>query len=244
MNTNFNGPMEAGIQQPNVDQFNAFSDKSVRLTFIRKVYGILSIQLTITMAFVIGFTLSDEVKGFAVRNSWMLFVALGFSLVSLITLACCGVHRTYPSNLICLGIFTLAESVTIGFSTVFKNAEIVLYAVIITAVIVISLTLFAFQTKVDFTVFNGILFVCLLVLMLFGILLIFIRGKTMMLIYSALGALLFSAYLVVDTQMIVGGNHRNQFSPEDYILAAITLYIDIINIFIYVLQLLDVLSKD
>lgn len=235
--------MEAGIQQPNMDQFDAFSNKSVRLAFIRKVYGILSLQLAITMGFVLAFTLSDEVKGFAVRNSWMLFVALGFSLVSLITLACCGVHRTYPSNLVCLGIFTLAESVMIGFTTVFRGTEIVLYAVAITAVIVISLTLFAFQTKVDFTAFNGILFVCLMVFMLFGILMIFIKGKTMMLIYSALGALLFSAYLVVDTQMIVGGNHKLQFSPEDYILGAITLYVDIINIFIHILQLLDIATR-
>ncbi|XP_053207729.1 protein lifeguard 1-like [Panonychus citri] len=239
----YNSSMEAGIQQPIADQFDAFSNKSIRLKFIRKVYGILSLQLLVTMGFVLAFTLSEEVKGFALKNSWLLFVALGFSLVSLITLACCGVHRTFPGNLVCLGIFTLSESVMIGFTTAFRRGEIVLYAVIITAAIVLSLTLFAFQTKIDFTAFNGILFVCLMVFMLFGILAIFIKGKIVMLIYSAVGALLFSAYLVIDTQMIVGGSHKLQFSPEDYILGAITLYVDIINIFIHILQLLDIATR-
>ncbi|CAG2111655.1 unnamed protein product [Medioppia subpectinata] len=40
-------------------------------------------------------------------------------------------------------------------------------------------------------------------------------------------------YLVVDTQMIMGGNHKLQVSSEEYIFAALTLYLDMINIFIF-----------
>lgn len=106
-----------------------------------------------------------------------------------------------------------------------------------------SLTIFAFQTKWDFTMLGGILFVAVIILMLIGILAIFVRGKTMILIYSSIGAIIFSVYLIYDTQMMMGGTHKYSVSPEEYIFAALTLYLDIINIFIYILQIIGA-AKD
>lgn len=50
---------------------------------------------------------------------------------------------------------------------------------------------------------------------------------------AAGGAILFSLFLIFDTQMIM-----KKFSPEDYITATITLYLDIINIFINILRVM------
>lgn len=47
-----------------------------------------------------------------------------------------------------------------------------------------------------------------------------------------------------DTQMIIGGNHKFQMSPEEYILGAIALFLDIINIFLYILRILGAASKN
>lgn len=57
-------------------------------------------------------------------------------------------------------------------------------------------------------------------------------------IYSCITALLFSIYLVFDTQMVLG---RGQFAYtlDDAYLAAIQLYIDIIQIFLQILQILS-----
>ena len=44
-------------------------------------------------------------------------------------------------------------------------------------------------------------------------------------------------FLVVDTQMIVGGTHKIQMSPEEYVFAALSLYLDVINIFLYILSI-------
>lgn len=68
----------------------------------------------------------------------------------------------------------------------------------ITTIVVLGLTLFAFQTKWDFTVCNGMLFIAAIILMLFGILVMFFPGKTLHLVYSCFGALLFCIYLVVE----------------------------------------------
>lgn len=114
----------------------------------------------------------------------------------------------------------------------------VLMAVGLTAAVCLGLTLFAFQTKWDFTVMGGVLFVAVIVLMLFGIVAIFVKGKTITLIYASLGALIFSVYLVYDTQLMMGGKHKYSISPEEYIFAALNLYLDIVNIFMYILTII------
>jgi hypothetical protein len=59
-------------------------------------------------------------------------------------------------------------------------------------------------------------------------------------IYLLMGVLIFSLFLVYDTQMIVGGDHKSyQFDMDDYVLAALVIYLDIINLFILLLQLLN-----
>ena len=47
----------------------------------------------------------------------------------------------------------------------------------------------------------------------------------------------FGFYLIVDTQMIMGGKSI-ELSIDEYILAAMLLYIDIIQIFLYILRIL------
>jgi len=57
-------------------------------------------------------------------------------------------------------------------------------------------------------------------------------------LYCGVGVLLFSIYLVIDTQMIMGGKSI-ELRIDEYALAALLLYIDIIQIFLYILQLLS-----
>ncbi|VEN60752.1 unnamed protein product, partial [Callosobruchus maculatus] len=65
-----------------------------------------------------------------------------------------------------------------------------------------------------------------------------LTGSTIMyLIYSCLLCLLFSMFLMYDTQQVVGGK-RIQLSTEEYILGALTLYIDIVTIFILLMDII------
>lgn len=126
------------------------------------------------------------------------------TIVTIIMLTCCETfRRKTPHNYIALMVFTLAESFLVGTISSMYNYKIVLTAVLITAVIVIALTIFAFQTKIDFTVYNGLLFVLLIVLMLFGIIASFWRDSIVQLIYASLGALLFSAVSICLFSFIV-----------------------------------------
>jgi len=60
--------------------------------------------------------------------------------------------------------------------------------------------------------------------------------------YSSLGAVLFSFYLAYHTRLIVGGkNNKYQMNEKDYVFGAMALYMDIINIFV---QLLTIFGED
>lgn len=56
-------------------------------------------------------------------------------------------------------------------------------------------------------------------------------------VYAALGALFFMVYLAIDIQMIIGGK-KYEINAEDYIFAAIQVFLDIINIFLLILSLI------
>jgi protein lifeguard len=80
--------------------------------------------------------------------------------------------------------------------------------------------------------------VAVIVLFLLGIFAIIFPGRTMTLVYASLGALIFCIYLVYDIQLMMGGKHKYSISPEEYIFAALNLYVDIVNIFMYILMLI------
>ncbi|XP_014248304.1 protein lifeguard 1-like [Cimex lectularius] len=233
---------EYGGQNP-LPQFD-FDDKMIRLGFIRKVYSILFLQLAVTLGFITLFTFHEGTKRFILANRGLSWVALIVLFVCLIAMSCCGdVRRKAPMNFILLGIFTLAQSFSLGCIVVVYSRDEVMLAVGICTAVTLALSIFAFQTKIDFTAMGSVLFVSVIILMIFGIVLMFWHGKIATIVYGCLGALIFSLYIIYDTQKMIGKNHKYAISPEEYIFAALSLYLDIINLFLYILTIIGA-SRD
>ena len=115
---------------------------------------------------------------------------------------------------------------------------IVLEAASMTAAMTFAITVYAMTTKTDFTLFGPILYICGFVFATAGIFMACF-GINGGILWASLGVILFSFYLVYDTQMIMNGNSKYQYSEDMYILAAVNLYLDIINMFLYILQILS-----
>lgn len=180
---------------------------NVRLGFVRKVYGILLAQLILTGALVATFVLDTGVKEFVDRHQSVYWSAFAVSLATIVALSCCKeCARTYPNNYILLALFTSAEGVLVGMVSAQYGTDSVLLAFGMTAIVVAGLTLFAFQTKIDVTGKGGFLFAFLVSLIVFGIFTTIFQS--MQIVYSGLGVLLFSFYLVYDMQKIIGGKDK------------------------------------
>lgn len=81
------------------------------------------------------------------------------------------------------------------------------------------------------------MFCLLIVLLLFGVWTSIFPSQVANTAYAALGAFVFSLFIVYDTQLIMGGKHSHQFGVDEYVFAALTIYVDIIQLFLFVLRL-------
>jgi protein lifeguard len=205
----------------------------IRMQFVRKVYAILTVQILLTAALSSVSFFSTGYRNWIQTNQWMLwlslFGAIGFMLLTFWK------RKSYPTNLIFLGAFTALEAYTISVITSFYESKIVLEALIFTLGIFIALTIFACQTKYDFTSWIPYLFGALWVLIIFGFMSAFFPYNSKVeLGYGVVAALIFSAYILVDTQLVMRHYH-----VEEEIAAAISLYLDIINLFLSILRILN-----
>ncbi|KAG7229417.1 hypothetical protein INR49_012808 [Caranx melampygus] len=217
-----------------------FSDAAIRRGFIRKVYLTLMIQLLVTVGIICAFLYWSTLRQWVWANHWFSYTMMTAVMVLIVALSCCdNLRRQVPLNFIALGLFTIVEGLMLGSVAVYFDAEAVMWAVGATALVSFALSLFAMQSKWDFTAANGSLWVFAWTLFSFALLCAIFRSQYLYILYACLGTLLFSLYLVFDTQLILGGKHRKyQVSPEEYVFAALNLYLDIVNLFLLLLQLI------
>ena len=179
------------------------------------------------------------------HKNWGVFIAAIFIVIltECILLCCRKVARNVPGNYILLLIFTLGESYMVSNICSYyslSQPKVVILAGLGTVLITLACTIYAFTTKTDFTLMGGFMWIMgmtALVLVLFTW--VFRWNTFIHNFIIALCILFFGIFLIFDTQMIVGkGKHK--LSLDDYVIGALILYVDIITIFVY---LLDLLSK-
>jgi modulator of FtsH protease len=95
-----------------------------------------------------------------------------------------------------------------------------------------GISMFALTTKKDYSFMGKMLFIALIIIVIASISNIFFQSPILQLTIAGAGALLFSAFILYDTQQIVKGGFS---SPIE---AAIALYLDFFNLFVSLLQLL------
>ncbi|XP_050365608.1 protein LIFEGUARD 4-like [Argentina anserina] len=124
------------------------------------------------------------------------------------------------------------------------SGKVVLEAAILTVAIFLSLTLYTFwaaRRGHDFNFLGPFLFASLLTLVVFGVIQIFLPlGKISHMIYGIVGILVFCGYIVYDTDELI-----KRYQYDEYILAAIDLYLDLLNLFLKILEVMkDAESSD
>ena len=124
---------------------------------------------------------------------------------------------------------------TACITTAYK-VESVLLALGISTICCFAVSIFACYTKYDFTSWAGVMFVMMVGMILFGFVLIFVKAPFAEKVYAGIGSILFMAFLALDTRMIMGGKNM-EISPDEHIYATIHLYMDILQIFMFILQL-------
>ncbi|XP_072219790.1 protein lifeguard 1 [Leuresthes tenuis] len=214
---------------------SSFDDKSVRRGFVRKVFAILTLQLLFTFSVVCVFTFSSVVKEAVQTNLWVYLSSfIIFAVVALSLSFCQSFSRRHPWNIVGLAVVTLSLSYMVGTVASFHNTTAVVITMAVTLVISVAIIIFSAQTRYDFTICYGVLLVVAVDLIMFGIFCTFYYSYISDIAYGCLGALLYSLFLMIDCQLMMG-MMSYRLDPEEYINAALTIYLDIVLIFLYLL---------
>ncbi|CAG8618008.1 3579_t:CDS:2, partial [Dentiscutata heterogama] len=164
---------------------------------------------------------------------WAIYVASALTFVLLFALQIN--HRSYPNNYLLLAAFTIAESYTIGTVVTYYNYFVVLRSLVVTSGLFIGIILYTMQSKYDFFGLYPFLYDGLLLVLGISITGIYIPfGGVFDFIFTIITIVLFCGFVAFDTFVILTTKH-----PEDYILAAVDLYLDFINIFLRILKVLN-----
>jgi len=225
-----------------------------RLGFVRKVYGILSIQLLVTALFVAAaclesspffklfhYTGSGKSGPTQLANALVMVSGVVSFIVCIMITCCTGMARSVPTNYYLLTIFTVCEAYLVGYITSFYTPTSVLMCALLTLSLTITLTIYACTTKTDFTGCGALLWVLgwgLFCMSAFTAL--WYWGKVpyyATACYAVAGILIYGFYLIYDTQLIMGGG-KYALTLDDYVLAALVIYIDIVVLFIRILSIL------
>ena len=164
----------------------------------------MTAQLGFTALFVLGVMNASDKVLMTIFNPNLMILVLVLYIASICALTCCGFDKKVPTNFILLAVFTVCVSYIVSLSTLRYDPIIVFEAAFLTSAMTLAITVYAITTKKDFTVFGPLLFIIGFVFCVAG-LLSFMFGPEMRLAYACLGVVLFSFYLLIDTQMIIGG---------------------------------------
>ena len=202
-----------------------------RATLVRRTYALVLVSILVTMVGT-SFALSQPaVVGAVARHPFIAFIA---ALAPL--LLATRQKAMFPMNIGLVLLFNFAMGVMISPAIFFygqRQPGLIGQAAVLTIGAFGILTLYAFVSRRDFSAWGSFLIVGLWVLIGTMLLNLFFQNAAVDLWLASVTVLLFSGLLVFDTWRL-----RNFYGPDEYVGAAVQIYLDLLNIFMAVLRVL------
>lgn len=170
----------------------------------------------------------DKVKSY---NMWALILNVVFFIVLMFT------RQLMPLNMVFMAMFTFTSGFTLGLITL-TAGDSAQKALAITALTTFLTGLIAMYSGLDFAWLGTFLFWALIILIIISIIRLFVRIKGQR-FFAAFGVLIFTGYLLFDFNNLAKlkqiASANNWETALDF---AISIYLDIVNLFLQLIQLL------
>ena len=221
----------------------------VTRTFIANVFLWMTLALAVTAVTAYWFASSKELMG-SLRNlqtgglsvlGWIVMLApLGFVL-----LMSMGFQRLSPAIMTLLFIaFSVLMGMSLSFILLVYTGSSVFKTFAVTSAMFGVMAVLGYTTKTDLTKFGSILMMALFGVIIAMVVNMFMHSNTMDYIISVLGVLIFTGLTAYDVQKLkrigagIGVDVQNPDVKKMSILGALTLYLDFINLFLFLLRFL------
>jgi FtsH-binding integral membrane protein len=204
-----------------------------RATLVRRTYGLVFLSVIVTvLGTAFAFTQPSLMQAVAQHP----FLTLIAALVPLFMAQ--RAARSFPKNVILTGIFTFVEGVYIApfmYIAERNSPGVAGQAALLTLAAFAALSLYAVFSKRDFSAWGGFFMVGLVVLLIAGFINFFVASAAASLWIAAIGVMIFAGLLVFDTWRLV---RSGQYGQDDYVLAAVSIYLDLLNMFLFIVRIL------
>jgi len=204
-----------------------------RLVFIKKVYSLLAMSMG---SAAVGAYLGSGPLLLLVAPNMMLFFILQIALIFFASFAA----RRPGLNMVALFSFTTVSGLTLGPLLYQVGPSIAAEAFALTAITFAGLSMYVVYSKKDFSFMSGFLMTGLIVLVVGGLLnMFFIQSGMMHFVMSGASVLLFSGFILYDTSNIL-----RYYGTDEHVSATLALYLDVLNLFIALLSILNIMGRD
>ena len=204
-----------------------------RATLVRRTYLLVFAGILVTMlGCAFGFT-QPAIMQAVWRHPFLSFLVTFVPLMGAQAL-----RDRFPANIGLTLAFTFAEGVWLSplmYVAQQQSPGIIGQTALLTGSTFGVLTLYAFLSRRDFSAWGGFLTVGLWVLIATSLLNLFFHSASASLWLAGVGTFIFSGLLVFDTWRIV---KSGQYGPDDYVPAAVNIYLDLLNLFLAIISLL------
>lgn len=209
---------------------------------MRKVYLWMTFALLITGAVAYLVASSPVMAGTIVTNK-VLFFGLMITEVLLVVCISAVLDRlTLTQATLLFIIYAAINGITMSVLLLAYTETSIATVFLITAGTFGIMSLWGYTTATDLSSLGKLLWMALIGLILATIVNLFLHSGTLMLILSYIGVIVFVGLTAYDTQKIKMMLSEAQEESEDYqklsLLGALSLYLDFINLFIYLLRIL------
>ncbi|OPG40687.1 hypothetical protein BGL68_01670 [Helicobacter pylori] len=211
---------------------NSLLHESELVSFVKTTYKFFAGSLLLaTIGALLGLMNFQAV----VQYKWVFFIAEIVALFGLMF------SKSKPGlNLFMLFAFTSLSGVTLvpllGMVIAKAGLGAVWQALGMTTIVFGLMSVYALKTKNDLANMGKMLFIALIVVVVCSLINLFLGSPMFQVVIAGASAILFSLYIAYDTQNIVKGMYD---SPID---AAVSLYLDFLNVFISILQIIGIFS--
>ena len=207
--------------------------------FLVKVYGIISVQLLVTLVVILIFQ-KDSIKEYFLESSGLtgfliLFAIAGFTIILLFLAIKRDLSKKVPYNYIFLLLMTIFISLMCALLSLSFSLEVVIFCVCLTAISSIVISIYAYYSTTNWSTIMALLFVIIGQGGGFFLMMLILNNTTLEKVMCLFATLLFRVYLVYDTQIIMK-KYGEVYTIDDYIFASIEIYLDIVNLFLAILQ--------
>lgn len=229
------------IEEPVDNAIIDYSSEAESAAFMTKVYGWMTLALSIT-ALVAFYTISSEsLLNFIFGNQFVFFgLIIGQLLLVGVLIGAVSKMSPLVASLVFIAYSALNGLTLSAVFLMYTEGSIAL-TFFITAGTFAIMSIYGYTTKADLTKIGNLAFMALIGVILASVVNFFLKSEMLYWIISYLGVAIFVGLIAYDTQKI------KQMSAEvDYhsaegkkasVLGALTLYLDFINLFLFLLRL-------